>query len=152
MKLIYGNLLHFYTIITKDHKNKFKKFTMENSMKVTLKIKNRVTIKVKLSQSCLTICNPMDLYSPWNSPGQNTGVGSRSLLQGICLIQELNWGLLHCRQILYQLSYQGSPELSYGPEILHLRIYPEKNMIQKYYIHPNIHFNTVHNRQDMEAT
>ena len=43
-------------------------------------------------------------------PGKprNTGMGSRSLLQGVFLIQELNWGLLHCRQILYQLSYQGS--------------------------------------------
>ena len=40
---------------------------------------------------------------------KNTGVGSLSLLQGIFPIQELNWGLLHFRQILYQLSYQGSP-------------------------------------------
>ena len=40
---------------------------------------------------------------------KNTGVGSLSLLQQIFPIQELNWGLLHCRQILYQLSYQGSP-------------------------------------------
>ena len=39
----------------------------------------------------------------------NTGVGSLSLLQGILLTQESNWGLLHCRWILYQLSYQGSP-------------------------------------------
>ena len=37
------------------------------------------------------------------------GVGSLSLLQRIFLTQELNWGILHCRQILYQLSYQGSP-------------------------------------------
>ena len=51
---------------------------------------------------------PHGLYSPWNSPGQNTGVGSFSLLQGIFLTQESNWGLLNCRQILYQLSYQGS--------------------------------------------
>ena len=49
------------------------------------------------------------LHSPWNSPGQNTGVGSISLLQQIFLIQESNQGLLHCRQILYQLSYHGSP-------------------------------------------
>ena len=48
---------------------------------------------------------PHGLYSQWNSPGQNTGVGSLSLLQGICQTQESNWGLLHCRQILYQLSY-----------------------------------------------
>ena len=40
---------------------------------------------------------------------KNTGVGSLSLLQGIFLTQELNWDLLLCRQILYQLRYQGSP-------------------------------------------
>ena len=51
------------------------------------------------------------LYSPWNSQGQNTGVGSLSLHQGIFLTQESSQGLLHCRQILYQLSYQGSPEV-----------------------------------------
>ena len=45
------------------------------------------------------------LYSPRNSPGQNTGVGSLSLLQGIFPTQGLNQGLLHCRWILYQLSY-----------------------------------------------
>ena len=37
-------------------------------------------MKVKVSQSCLTLCDPMDCISPWNSPGQNTGVGSLSLL------------------------------------------------------------------------
>ena len=46
---------------------------------------------------------------PWNSPGQNTGVGSLSLLQGIFPTQGLNLGLPHCRQILYQLSHKGSP-------------------------------------------
>ena len=49
---------------------------------------------------------PHGLYSPWNSPGQNTGVGSLSLLQGIFPTQESNRGLLHCRWILYQLSYR----------------------------------------------
>ena len=44
---------------------------------------------------------------PWKP--MNTGVGSLSLLQGIFLTQELNRGLLPCRWILYQLSYQGSP-------------------------------------------
>ena len=98
------------------------------------------------SQLCPTLCHPMD--SPWNSPGQNTGVGSLipspgnlpnpgveprspalqedslpdepqgkpkntgvaslSLLQPIFLTQELNQGLLHCKQIPDQLSYQGS--------------------------------------------
>ena len=52
---------------------------------------------------------PHVLYSPWNFPGQNTGVGSLSLLQGIFPTQESNPGLPHCRRILYQLSHQGSP-------------------------------------------
>ena len=46
------------------------------------------------------------LYSPWNSPGQNTGVGSLSLLQGIFPTQGSNPGLLHCRWILYQMSHK----------------------------------------------
>ena len=49
------------------------------------------------------------LNSPWNSPGQNTGVSSLPLLQGIFQTQGSNPGHLHCRQILYQLSHQGSP-------------------------------------------
>ena len=61
---------------------------------------------MKVTQSCLTLCR---LYSPCNSPGQNTGVGSLLLLQGIFPTQGLNSGLPHCRWILYQLSYQGSP-------------------------------------------
>ena len=52
---------------------------------------------------------PHGLHSPWNSPGQNTGVGSLSLLQGIFPTQGLNPGLLYCRQILYQLSHKESP-------------------------------------------
>ena len=49
------------------------------------------------------------LYTPWNSPGWNTGVDSLSLLQGIFPTQGLNPGFLRCRQILYQLSHKGSP-------------------------------------------
>ena len=60
-------------------------------------------------QSYLTLCNPMVANSPRNSPGQNTGVGSLSLLQGSFPTQILNPGLLHFRQILYQLSHSGSP-------------------------------------------
>ena len=48
----------------------------------------------------------MKLRDPWNSPGQNTGVGSLSLLQGIFPTQGSNPGLPHCRQILYQLSHE----------------------------------------------
>ena len=50
--------------------------------------------------------SPHGLYSPWNSPGQNTGLGGCSLFQEILPTQESNPGLLHCRWILYQLSYQ----------------------------------------------
>ena len=108
-------------------------------------------VKVQVSQSCPTLCDPMDYTAhgilqarilkwvafpfsrgssqprdgtlislspslqadslpaePQGKP-KNTGVGSLFLLQQIFLTQELNWCLLHCRQILYQLSYQGSP-------------------------------------------
>ena len=51
---------------------------------------------------------PHGLCSPWNSPGQNTGVGSLSLPQGMFPTQGSNPGLLHCRRILYQLSDKGS--------------------------------------------
>ena len=54
---------------------------------------------------------PHGLYSPWNSPGQNTGVGNLSLLQGIVPTQVLNPGCSHCWQILYQLNHQGSPRM-----------------------------------------
>ena len=105
-------------------------------------------MKVKVAQSCLTLCDPMDYtvhgilqarmlkwvafpFSRGSSqprdqtqvsciaddslPAEpqvkpkNTEVGSLSLLQGIFLTQESNQGLLHCRWILYQLKYQGSP-------------------------------------------
>ena len=63
------------------------------------------------SLSCVRLFATLWLYSPWNSPGQNTGVGSLSLLQGIFPTQGSNLGLLHCRQILYQLSHKGSPSV-----------------------------------------
>ena len=118
-------------------------------------------MKVKKSESGSVKSDslqPRGLYTPWNFPGQNTGVGSLSLLQGIFptqglnlggfftswatkeaqedwvgslyllqwifLTQELNRGLLHCRQILYQLSYQGSPKYPhrhYQFDFSHLR-------------------------------
>ena len=100
-------------------------------------------MKVKVAQSSLTLCNPMDYTAhgilqarilqwvnfslsrgssqprspalqvdslpaePQGKP-KNTGIGSLSLLQRIFPTQELNWDLLHCKQILYQLSYQES--------------------------------------------
>ena len=63
-------------------------------------------LSVKVTQAWPTLCDPMDCT--WNSPGQNIGLGSRSLLQGIFPTQGSNPGLLHCRQILYHLSHQES--------------------------------------------
>ena len=52
---------------------------------------------------------PHGLYSPWNSPDQNTGVTSLSLLQGLFPSQGLNPGDPHFRRILYHLSHKGNP-------------------------------------------
>ena len=75
-------------------------------------------MKVKVVQSCLTLCHPMDC--PWNSLGQNTGVGSLSLLQGIFPTQDSNRSLLHCTRILYQLSlreaHQAPPSLGFSTQ------------------------------------
>ena len=57
--------------------------------------------EVKAVQSCWLFMTSWTIYSPWSPPGQNTGVGSLSLLQGIFPTQGLDPGLLHCRQILY---------------------------------------------------
>ena len=68
-----------------------------------------------VTQPCLTLrpvdCSPPGSSVRGDSPGKNTGVGCHALLQGIFPVQGSNSGLTHCRQILYQLSPQGSPEL-----------------------------------------
>ena len=70
------------------------------------------TVCVNESESCLVMCNclqPHGIYSLRNSPGQDTEVGSLSLLQGIFPTQGSNPGLPHCRWILYQLSHNILP-------------------------------------------
>ena len=72
----------------------------------------------KYAQLCPTLCDPTDysptrLLCPPNPPSKNPGVGCHSLLQGIFPNQGLNPRLLHCRQILYHLSHQGSPSTNY---------------------------------------
>ena len=66
-----------------------------------LKVKGKLLCRVRLFVTPWT--------SAWNSPGQNTGVGSLSLLQGIFPTQGSNPGLPHCRWILYRMSHKGSP-------------------------------------------
>ena len=68
----------------------------------------------EVTQSCLTLCDPMNCSlpgssHPWDFPGNSTGVGCHFLFQGIFLTQGLNRGLPHCSHILYQLNYQGRP-------------------------------------------
>ena len=73
-----------------------------------------IFINLKWSESHLVVSHslrPHGLYSPWNSPGQNTGVGNLSLLQGIFATQVSNPGIPHYRWILHQLSHQGSPRI-----------------------------------------
>ena len=76
---------------------------------------------------------------PADPPGKpkNTGVGSLSLLQRIFPTQESNQGLLHCRRILYQLSYQGNPFLSKCPTFLLflLQQCPERYNTGEIYVH-----------------
>ena len=79
-----------------------------------------------VSQSCLTLCDPVDSSPPGSSvhedsPGRNTGVGCHALLQGIFPTQGWNPGLLCCGRILYQMSHQGSGNciLFYGWVIFH---------------------------------
>ena len=80
--------------------------------------------EVKMSRSVVSDpLQPHGLYSPWNSPGKNTGVGSLSLLQEVFPTQGSNPGLPHCRQILYQLSHKGSPIYIY----IYLYIYTHTN-------------------------
>ena len=66
-------------------------------------------VKMKVAQSFLTLCNPMD-YTV-NSLGQNTGVSTLPLLQGIFPTRGSNPGFPHCRRILYQLTHKGSSRL-----------------------------------------
>ena len=68
--------------------------------------------KVKVTQSCLTLCNPMNCTQSmeFSRPEYWSGY-SLSLLQGIIPTQGSNPGLLHCRQILYQLGHKGSPRI-----------------------------------------
>ena len=78
---------------------------------------------MEVAQSCLTL---------WNSPGQNTGVGSYSLLQGIFPTQGSNPSLPHCKQILYQLSHKGSPRIpkGVGSQSLLQQIFPTQESNQ----------------------
>ena len=77
-----------------------------------------------ISVSCSVISNslqphglyPATLLCPWGFSSKHTGLSCHSLLQGIFPTQESNPGLPHCRQILNHLSYQGSPDGTWGSQ------------------------------------
>ena len=97
-----------------------------------LKKKNTMCICVCESESHSVMSDslqPRGLYSSWNSPGQNTEVGSLSPLQGIFPTQGSNLGLLHCMWILYHLSHKGSPRMTgEGSLSLLQRIFPTRGL------------------------
>ena len=70
------------------------------------------------AKSCLTLATyglwPAKFLCPWDSPGKSTGVGCHILLQRIFPTQGSHPSLQHCRQILYQVSYSGSPQEAPG--------------------------------------
>ena len=76
-------------------------------------------------------------FLPSELPGKpkSTAVGSLSLLQGIFLTQELNWGLQHCRQILYQLGHLGSPCLPYSISQSHVVSKPVFSIYLNFKVH-----------------
>ena len=67
-----------------------------------------LSVCVSVARACPDSLWPHGLYSLWDSPGQNTGVGSLFLLQGIFPTQGSNPGVQHYRQILYQLNHKGN--------------------------------------------
>ena len=108
------------------------------------------------------------LFTEWASrEAPKYWVGSLSLLQWIFLMQESNYGLLHCRWILYQMSYQGSPWKTVWRFLKKLKVElpcignpipqdisrkKKKNSHSKRYMHLNVYSSTVYNSQDMEVT
>ena len=88
------------------------RFFTNQAMREALLLRDKWMFK-KWSESCSVMFDsllPHGLYSPWNSPGPNTGVGSCSLLQGIFSTQGSNPDLPCCRWLLYQLRHKGSPQ------------------------------------------
>ena len=79
--------------------------------RVPLRTVPSTMVKVKVAQSCPTLCDPMDYTADGILQAGITGVGSHSLLQGIFPTQGLYSCLPHCRWILYQLSQKGSPRI-----------------------------------------
>ena len=102
----------------KVYKSKYLKWTKEVNSDTCISSFLKQPMKESENVSCSVVSDslqphglqPARFLCPWNSSGANSGVGSCSLLRGIFPTQGSNPGLLHCRQILYHLSLQGSPK------------------------------------------
>ena len=90
----------------KSHNISFK-MSVSISHYIVLKVKVKLLSHVRFFATQWTVSTR--LLCPWNSPGKNIGMSCQSLIQGIFLTQGSNLGLQHYRQILYCLSYLGSP-------------------------------------------
>ena len=84
-------------------------FIYKTTDKTDKKLIIREKIFMKQNHMITNSLKPHGLYTPWNSLGQNAGVGNLSILQEVFLTQGSNPGLPVCRWILYQLSYKGHP-------------------------------------------
>ena len=108
-------------------------FKKVNGLKKLKDIHIKHTVLGLVTQSCPTLCDPMNLSPPGSSvhgdsPGKNTGVGCRALFQGFFPTQESNPDLPHCRRILNHLSHKGSP--------LSCRLEPNSTLSSMFHSHP----------------
>ena len=85
--------------------------------------------EVEVTQSCRTFCDSHGFYNPWNFPGQNTGVGSLSLLQGTFPTQGSNPGILHRRRILLAEPQRKPKNTGVGSLSLLQWIFPTQGLI-----------------------
>ena len=128
-------------------------FSTQNSIQVVAITKKKWSKSFSRVQLFVTPWTA--LYSPGDSPGQKTAVGSLSLLQRIFLAQESNPGLLHCRQILYQVSYQGSPTTKKGRKQWRIHMERHTRMHQDVSLHEKNSLNllkSIKNQTGRKAT
>ena len=101
-----------YTAVSGGTKNFLSKKQLIKSQECNTWVEGALRTFFEVSQSCSTLCDPMDCSLPGSSVHgifQSTGVGCHFLLQGIFPTQGSNLGLLHCRQMLYHLSHLREP-------------------------------------------
>ena len=107
---------HSTTLTSQRQNNKRSWWVVKMLVEIKFVDKNGTNPSKRVNVSCSVVpsflrphwLQPTRLLCPWDFPGKDTGVGCYFLLQGIFPTQGSNPGLLHCRQILYQLSYKGS--------------------------------------------